>query len=335
MRGVLRYFVIRALLVVPTVFIMLATVFFIMRVLPGDPVIALIGTRASAERIAEFRHFLGLDQPLHVQFFQYLAKIATGDFGLTVTRDRTIVAALQEAIPATAELSVFAMIIAVLFGVGSGLVGVKKRGIVEKVLRAFALTGYSIPVFWLGLIFQIFFGVMLGILPISGRISGYGAPPHVTGLYVFDAILAGNIVGVVDCLSHLVLPATTLAIWIAAPISGMTRANLLRALDEDYVVTERALGLPENIIVYKYAFRNALMPVLALLGLETAGLLGGVILIENVFGIQGIGYLLITSVSQRDFNLIQGTLAYITFIVVVVNILVDLAYALIDPRVTL
>jgi peptide/nickel transport system permease protein len=334
-RSLLRYVAIRALLAVPTVFILLTTVFIIMRILPGDPVIALIGSNASPERIAIARHALGLDQPLHVQFFQYLVNIATGNLGLTVNGDRTIVETVEAAVPATAELATVAMLFAMLLGVGSGLIGARRGGIVDRAVRGSVLVGYSLPIFWVGLVLQIFFGMTLRIFPISGRISGFGAPLHVTGLYVLDSILAGNIVQLVDSLSHLVLPGLTLGFWIGAPISGMTRANLLKALNEDYVVTERALGLSENTIVYKYAFRNALLPVMAFLGLEVSILLGGSILVESVFGIPGIGNLLILAVNQRDFNLIQGTLAYITFIVVVVNILVDVACALIDPRVTL
>jgi peptide/nickel transport system permease protein len=334
-RSLLRYFAIRAVLAIPTIFILLTTVFFLMRVLPGDPVLALIGSNASAERIAQARHFLGLDQPLEVQYVRYLADMITGNLGSTINGDRTIVETIQTAIPATVELAVSAFLFAMLFGVVSGLIGARRGGMTDRTVRGFVLVAYSLPIFWVGLVFQIVFGIVLGVLPISGRISGFGGPPHVTGLYVLDSILAGNIVELVDSLSHLVLPALTLGIWIAAPISALTRSNLLKALNEDYVVTERAMGLPENTIVYKYAFKNALLPVMALLGLQVSILLGGSILVESVFGIPGIGSLLIVSVTQRDFNLIQGTLAYITFIVVVINLLVDVTYALIDPRVSL
>lgn len=221
-----------------------------------------------------------------------------------------------------------------IIGIPAGLIAaLKQGGKVDRVLRFFVLTGYSIPVFALGLIIQLIFSLYLGIFPSSGLIDSSLRPDRITGLFVVDSLLALNFPGVLSSLYHLFLPALTLGLVTVPPIAGLTRENTIKALSEDYITMSRAMGIPKNKILYKHAFRNALLPLVTYVGFRLAGLFGGAVIIEVIFSRPGLGNLLVNAIMNRDYYLIQGIIAYLAIVIAVMGIIIDISYVFIDPRV--
>jgi peptide/nickel transport system permease protein len=289
-------------------------VFILTRAAPGDPIAVLLGDQATADDIARVQKVYGLDQPLPVQFALWLKELAHGNLGESIFLQRPVTQALWERAEPTALLSLLSITIATLIGVPCGIVSAVYRGkMVDQVFTGFAMLGASIPSFWLGLVLMQIFAVSLGWFPVSG----YGGP---------GASLASRI----WCL---VLPATVLGLLNSALIIRFTRASMLDVLGEDYVRTARAKGLGEDVVVLKHALRNALVPIVTVIGLTVALLIGGAVVTETVFGLPGVGNLVVSAVIRRDYPVIQGALLVVAVIYVVINFLIDLLYTVLDPRV--
>ena len=340
----LAYLLRRVLLTIPTfVALMFATfvalmfaTFVAIRLVPGDPVEVRVGEHGiSPERLAEFRHELGLDLPVWKQFLAYVWQLLHGDFGTSVATQQKVLSEFLTLFPATLELSFFAMMLALLIGVPAGAVAAVKRGsYFDQALMSVATIGYSMPIFWWGLLLIMFVAVNLGLTPVSGRIDlirFYFEP--VTGFMTVDALLSGQDGAFLDALHHLVLPAIVLGTVPLAVVARMTRSSMLEVLSEDYVRTARAKGLSPTRVFGLHALRNALLPVVTVIGLSISGLLAGAVLTETIFSWPGVGKWLIDSISRRDYPALQGGVMLVSMVVITVNVIVDLLYGVINPRI--
>lgn len=327
------YIATKLLMAILMLFILLVMVFVVMRVLPGDPVAIMAGQNVPQEEIERIRHQLGLDRPLQEQFLSYVSDMLTGNLGESLRTHRAVTIELASAYPTTVELTIVSLLIGIL-GLPAGIVSVlKKDSIIDHFLRGFMLGGYSIPPFLLGMLLQIFFGWYLGILPISGRFPATLSVPKITGLYTLDSLIALNPNLFIESIKYLALPSVTLGLGMMPLIHRMARASILDQMREDYITTARAKGIPERIVVYKHALRNALLPIITVIGLSLSGLLGGTVLIETVFSLPGLGRLLVTGLLNRDFPVVQAVVLTYAIVVVVVNTAIDILYAVVDPRV--
>jgi peptide/nickel transport system permease protein len=328
------YLLRRLLLTIPILLGVSMLVFFMLHSAGGDPATLMLGSRADPDAIAELRAELGLDRPLWVQYGDFLSGAVRGDFGRSYRSNSPVVAEIAARFPATIELAVAAMGIAVVVGVVVGTVAaVRRHTVFDYLSSAGVLLGISIPTFWLGIILIIVFGLWLRWLPISGRVDPrLGADPSVPFLTV-TSLLQGNWSVAGDALRHLILPALTLAAWPAAIVARMTRASLLESLGQDYARTARGKGLPERLIVVRHAARNALLPVLTVVGLEFGTLLGGAVVTETIFAWPGLGQLTVAAIGARDYQVIQGVVVLLAAVFVVLNLMVDVLYAVLDPRI--
>lgn len=335
--GSLRaYFLTRLLLAVPMLLILLTVVFLLMRVAPGDPISAALGGRLSREELDRRRHEAGYDKPVVVQYFDYLGNVARFDFGTTILDNRTVTSVIVQNGAATLELTLFAMLVAVTVGVSVGLVAGRFRDTPLDVTgRMFGIVIYAAPVFFLGFLAQLVFGKWLGLLPTSGRAS-----PIVqfemdtpTNLFVVDSIVTGNWEALWDVLRHLVMPAVTLGLVIGGVFIRLVRVNVLQTLKGDYVEAARARGVPERHVVFRHAFRNALVPVVTVMGLQFALLLSGAILTEQTFNWPGLGSELVRYLNNRDYIAVQGIITFTGLVVVLASLTIDVVTAWIDPRV--
>jgi len=337
MGGITRYALQRLLLTIPMLLILLTLVFLILRVMPGDPVAAMLGGRnVSPELMDEYRHKMGVDRPIPVQYAEYLGSIIRGDFGKSFSTSKPVVSEIFLRFPATLELAFFGLIFAWIFGFGTGLIAaVRVDRPIDHIVRVFHIGSFAMPLFWLGLMLQVIFAVKLGWLPVATRIGGRIAFTFQskTGFYLLDAILSGNGKVIADVAKHLVLPSITLGFAQAGLLGRMTRASMLEVLDQDYVTTARAKGLAERVVVMSHALRNAMIPIVTVFGLQFAILMGGAVLTETVFSWPGIASFLVRSIESRDWPAIQGAIVFIAIFISVINLLVDIAYSFIDPRV--
>jgi dipeptide transport system permease protein len=310
--------------------------FVAIRLVPGDPVEVRVGERSmSPERLAYFRHELGLDQPVWKQFLDYVWRLAHGDFGVSLSSQQKVLTEFLTLFPATLELSFFAMLLAIAVGVPAGaFAAVKRGGVYDQALMTISLFGYSMPIFWWGLLLIMFVSVRLGLLPVSGRIDlinySFDQP---TGFMTIDALMSDQQGAFFDALRHLVLPAIVLGTVPLAVIARMTRSSMLEVLNEDYVRTARAKGLAPRRVIGVHALRNALLPVVTVIGLSVSGLMAGAVLTETIFSWPGVGYWLIDSIGRRDYPALQGGVLLISTVVIGVNLIVDLVYGVIDPRI--
>jgi dipeptide transport system permease protein len=331
----LRFILNRLALVVPTFLGISILSFAFIRLLPGDPIDVLAGERSmSAERRAQLIHQFGLDQPIWQQYVDYLWKALHGDLGTSLTTAHPITGEFLTLFPATIELAVCATIVATVIGVVLGILAATQRGKwLDQLTMGAALVGYSMPIFWWGLLLIIVFAVGLHWVPVSGRISlDYYFKP-VTGFMLIDSILSGQKGAFASAVQHLILPTVVLATIPLAVIARQTRSAMLEVLGEDYVRTARSKGLSNARVTGIHAFRNALIPVVTTIGLQVGTLLAGAILTETIFSWPGIGKWMIDAIGHRDYTVVQGGLLLIALIVMVVNLLVDVLYALINPRI--
>lgn len=329
-----RYLITRLALVLPMVLILLTMVFVLMRVAPGDPISAALGGQLSPQQIAERRAAAGYDRPLLVQYGDYLGNVVTGNFGQTVSDNRPVSDIIIENGGATLTLTVAALLVAVGLGVPFGLLAGRFRDSVpDGVLRVFGILTYAAPVFFVGLLAQLFFGRYLGWLPTSGQSSPTTFVPEHTHILLVDTLIAGDVSGFVDALEHLILPAVTLGLLVTGIFLRLVRVNVMQSLRGDYIEAARARGVPEGAVVYRHAFRNALVPVVTVMGLQAALLLSGAVLTEQTFNWPGLGGQLISYLNNRDYTAVQGIITVFALVVVVVSFLIDLVNALVDPRV--
>ncbi len=332
-----QYIIQRVASTIPMLLILIVVVFLILRVIPGDPAQAMLGGRnVSADYIERVREKMGLNDPLHIQFFDYIWGLVRGDFGTSFRTDEPVLHELLIRVPATLELAFYGMGIAVLLGVSTGAwAAVRSDTFIDHGLRLFHIGAFAVPLFWMGLMFQIIFAVYLGWLPVGNRLEALTMATFdpITRFYTLDALIKGDFGLFLEALRHLILPALTLGIIQAGLLGRMTRANMLEILDKDYVKTARSKGLVERIIIFKHALRNALIPILTVFGLQFAILIGGAVLTETIYAWPGVARFLITSVNARDFPSIQGAIVMIAIFITTINLLVDIVYAQLDPRV--
>ncbi len=330
----LRFVVRRLLLLVPILLGLSLLVFLWIRALPAGPAESLLGERATAATIAQIERQYGLDKPIHIQYWRYLKTVGSGDLGTTIRTRRPVTDELKERFPATIELTVAALLFSVLLGVPLGFVAAKRYGTwVDHTSLVVSLIGISIPVFFLAILLKYLFAVKLGLLPTVGRISVLINLDHPTNFYTIDALIAGDLGAFWDVLKHLMLPAIALGSIPLAVVARITRAALLDLQNEDYVRTARAKGLAPRIVDFRHIFRNALLPITTIIGLQTGLLLSGAVLTETVFAFPGMGTWLVEAIRQRDFPVLQGGILFVSLVFVLVNLLVDVSYAFINPRI--
>lgn len=334
----LRFVMTRLGLVVPTFLGIILLTFTLIRLVPGDPVEVRVGERGiSPERRAEMLHQMGLDQPLYVQFFDYVGGVLQGDLGISVITQRPVMDEFLALFPATVELAVFAMIFATMIGLPVGVIAAVRRGsIFDHTVMGASLTGYSMPIFWWGLLLILFFSVNLGWTPVAKRLGEDFFINEITGFMLIDTLLdedPSNKGAFFSALHHLVLPTIVLGTVPLAVIARMTRSAMLEVLGEDYIRTARAKGLGIYRIVAVHALRNALIPVVTVIGLQVGALMGGAILTETVFSWPGIGKWLLESIGRRDYPALQGGVLVIAALVMATNLAVDLTYGLLNPRI--
>ncbi|MDR6754755.1 dipeptide transport system permease protein [Mycoplana sp. BE70] len=331
----LRFIFGRLAVLIPTFIGVSIIAFSFIRLLPGDPVMLMSGERVmSPARHAELMNQLGLDRPLYIQYFDYLGGLLTGDFGSSIVTKRPVLEDFLQLFPATLELSLCAIIVAVCLGIPAGVLAAVKRGSwLDQTIMGAALVGYSMPIFWWGLLLIIFFSGYLGWTPVSGRISLMYFFPPVTGFMLIDSLLSGQSGAFKSAVTYLILPTVVLATIPLAVIARQTRSAMLEVLGEDYVRTARSKGLSPFRIVGVHALRNAMIPVITTIGLQVGVLLAGAILTETIFSWPGIGKWMVDSVFKRDYAVVQGGLMLIAGVIMLVNLLVDLTYGLVNPRI--
>jgi len=342
--GLRDYVITRLLLTIPMVLLLLTIVFIVMRVLPGNPVQLRFEKNADPALVASMTHQLGLDKPLYVQYLEYFWGLLHGDFGTSMAGSFEPVAPqILSRFPATLELTLYSFVIAVIVGVLLGALGARKKGVVDDSVKIFGILIYAWPVFFLGMILQLIFGIWLRMLPVSGRLDAGVIPTSLvvssyniqTGLYTIDSVLSGNLSEFVNAVRHLILPAIALGLVISGVFVRMTRTNMMETMRADFVTAARARGLKERTVVFSYALRNALLPIVTIMGLQFALLLSGAILTETEFNILGVGTYLVDRVNFRDYTAVQGTVVFLAILISSVSLIVDILYAYLDPRVRL
>ena len=336
----LKIFIVgRALALIPTILILITLVFFIMRVLPGDPVIAIVGMKAPMERVMELRRELGLidengnEIPLVTQYFNYLSKLIQGDFGRSlIWGKRLVLVEIMEHLPATIELAIAGFLVSIILGVSLGVIGAGRGGKTNNAVRVYGAVTYALFIPWIGMMFQLVFSVWLKILPVGGRIGVGLEPPTYTGLYILDSLISNRLDSLISSLRHITLPAITLGLVISGVFSRITRTSVEEVLRQDFVVAARARGLQEYKIMM-HVLKNSFIPILTMMGLQLALLMTGAVLTETTFSWPGMGTFLLERIQYRDYTTVQGTVVFFALIVALVNLIVDIFYAYIDPRI--
>ena len=331
----LRFLLTRVALLIPTFLGVTVLAFFLIRLVPGDPIEVRVGERGiSPERLAQLRAEMGLDRPLFEQYLDYLGSVLTGDLGTSIISQAPVLDEFLTLFPNTIELALCAIVFATLVGLPAGILAAVKRGTVfDHTVMATSLTGYSMPIFWWGLLLILLFSVTLGWTPVSGRLSALYYVEPVTGFLLIDALMSEEEGAFGDALRHLVLPTIVLGTIPLAVIARMTRSAMLEVLGEDYIRTARAKGLGLGAIIGVHALRNALIPVVTVIGLQVGTLLGGAILTETIFSWPGIGKWLVESINRRDYPALQGGILLIAALVMLTNLIVDILYGVLNPRI--
>ncbi len=332
-----NFLITRVLLTIPMILILVTMVFVVMRILPGDPIRSQLGPKVSAEQAAAISERLGLNRPLYVQYFEFLWRMIRLDFGNALTQgQRPIREELGERLPATIELTLPAMTFTVILGIFSGAFAAKNRKApVDFAIRIFSIIVYAIPVFFMGLLFQILFAVRIPLLPLAGRLEATLLRDFqpITNFYILDAILQQDWRTLGSLLRHLAMPALTLGLILTGPFIRLTRVNMIETLQTDFITAGRARGLPEKRLVYRHALRNTFIPILTLIGLQFALLLAGAVLTETTFSWPGMGRYLVKRIELRDYTAVQSVIAVFALFVGGISVLVDVLYAFIDPRI--
>ncbi len=324
----------RLLLLIPTMFGLSILLFAWVRALPGGPAVALLGEKSTPEAIARINELFGFDRPLHEQYFIWVSRLLQGDFGTSIQTSRPVVDEFLRRFPATIELTVLALVIAVGIGVPLGYFAARRYGKpADHISVVFSLIGITIPVFFLAFILKYIFAVQLGWLPSDGRQSPRINATHPTGFYVWDGIITGEFDASWNAIVHMILPAVALATIPLAIIVRITRASVLEVQNADFVRTGRGKGVPKSVLRSRFIMRNAMLPVVTTIGLQTGLLISGAVLTETVFAFPGIGSFLASAIFQRDFPVLQGFIIFIAIAYALINLAVDLLYTLIDPRV--
>ena len=332
----LPYVLRRLALLVPTLLGMSILTFSLIHLVPGDPAQVMLGERATPQAIENLRAELGLDRPLYVQYGRFLGGLLAGDLGRSLKTREKIVIEMADRFPATFELALAAILFSSVFGVFAGILAARyRRSFFDVFVMAGSLAGVSMPIFWLGLLVILLFSVTLGWLPLAGRIAPAFAVPKLTGFLLIDTLAAGKPLAFLDAVRHLVLPAVVLGTIPLAVIARMTRAAVLDVLTQDYVRTAWAKGLPESRVLLVHVLKNALIPTITVIGLQFGYLLGGAIITETIFAWPGVGRWLVLAVAARDFRAVQGGVLLLATVFVLVNLVVDLLYAVADPRIRL
>ncbi len=330
----LRYVIKRVLTIIPVLLGVSILVFSFVRMIPGDPATIMLGERATPENIASVREQLGLNKPVYEQYAIFLGNALRGDLGRSVLRQEAVTQEILRRFPATIELTLGAILVALSIGIPAGIISAIRRGSwFDTASMLVALTGVSMPIFWLGLMLIFLFAVVLHVLPTGARLDSGTEFQSVTNFLLLDTILKGDFVHFVQALKHLALPALALGTIPMATIARMTRSSMLEVLSADYIRTAHAKGLKERVVVVKHALRNAWLPVITVVGLQVGRLLSGAILTETVFSWPGIGRWLVDAIYTRDYPIVQGATLMIATVFVGVNVIVDLLYAWVDPRI--
>lgn len=330
----LRYLVRRLLLLVPILFGVSVLIFFWVRALPGSPAESLLGERATPQLVEHYRHLYGFDRPIYVQYWKYVQTLINGDLGVSIADHRHVSQEIRDRFPATVELAVAAMLFAILLGVPLGFFAAKRYGgVFDQVSLVVSLVGISVPIFVLAVLLKWLFAVHWHWLPSVGRIDIRSDVRHPTNFYILDAILTKDWHTLWDVIKHLILPAIALGSIPLAVVMRITRAAVLDVQNEDYVRTARAKGLPPLTVDRRHVLRNALLPVSTIIGLQTGLLLSGAVLTETVFAYPGMGSWLRDAIFNRDYPVLQGGVLFLALVFVLVNLVVDLSYALINPRI--
>jgi peptide/nickel transport system permease protein len=329
-----KFIVRRLLLLIPILIGLSILVFLWIRALPGGPAQALLGERATPATVAQIERSYGLNKPVYVQYWLYVKRVGSGDFGTSTSSRRAVTDELRERFAATIELAIAAMIFAVVFGIPLGFMGAKNYGgPLDNLSLVLTLIGVSLPIFFLAILLKYTFAVKLGLLPTVGRISPLIDIPHPTNFYLLDSLLAGDMNAFWDVSKHLILPAIALGSIPLAIIARITRASVLDVQNEDYVRTARAKGLAPRVVDERHIMRNALLPIVTIIGLQTGLLLSGAVLTETVFAWPGLGTWLVDAIDQRNYPVLQGGILFVAFIFVLANLVVDISYAFINPRI--
>ena len=346
-----RYILRRLLSVIPTLIGVTLVIFLFQRLIPGDPAVAMLGEHANAENVARIREQFGLDKPAFLdrdalaegdlpgffdsQYVRYFGRLLQFDLGESIHRRIPIAETLKERFPATVELSLLAMSIALVVGIPIGILSASRRNsFLDGATMIGSLVGVSVPIFWLGIMEIMFFAVIMKWLPSGSRLSSGIVIKPITNLLLLDSLLTGNWVGFKDAFLHILMPAISLATIPTAFITRMTRSSMLDVLQEDYIRTASAKGLSERIVLFRHALKNAFLPVITIIGIQAGTLLAGAVLTETIFSWPGIGKWVYDSILGRDYPIVQGVTLLIAIIFLVVNLLVDLSYALLDPRIS-
>jgi len=345
-----RYILRRLISVIPTLIGVTFVIFMFQRLIPGDPAVAMLGEHAAPENIARIREQLGLNRPLFLdrdslvqgdlggffdsQYVRYLSRLVKLDLGNSIHRRIPVAETLGLRFPATVELALLSMLIAIFVGIPVGIISAARRNsLIDGVSMMGSLVGVSMPIFWLGLMEIMLFAVILGWLPTGGRLSTGVQIQSITGLYLVDSLLTWNIPGFVDALKHIIMPAIALATIPMAIIARMTRSSMLDVMQEDYIRTATAKGLAERVVLFRHALKNAFLPVITIIGIQAGTLMAGAVLTETIFSWPGIGKWVYDAILGRDYPIVQGGTLLIAIIFVFFNLLVDISYAFLDPRI--
>ena len=321
---------------IPVLFGISFLVFLLMHLAPGDPISLLLGDDATQEEIERTRREWGLDKPILIQYAEFISRAVRGDFGKSLKFGEPVVKLVFERLPATIELALASLFVALIISIPIGVYSaIKHDSIFDHAGMSLALIGVSLPNFWLGIMLIYFFGGQLNLLPVAGRID-YGIQVQpITRLYLVDSLLTGNLPAFWSAFKHILMPAVTLGTSLAAIVTRITRSSILEVMRQDYVTTARAKGLSERSVIWRHILRNAMITILTILGLQLGALLNGSVITETVFSYPGIGDLLIQAISLRDYKLAQGLILFFAVMYFTVNLLVDLLYTLVDPRIKL
>ena len=329
-----RYIAKRLLLLIPVLLGVSILSFALIHLAPGDPARTIAGDRASPQIIEAMQEKYGLDKPMIVQYWIWLRHVLKGDFGRSIVTNERILVEIIDRLPNTVELTFVSMFIAIAVGAMAGIISASRQySMLDYTTMGIALFGVSMPVFWLGIMLMMIFGVFLRWLPLGGRIDTLIPFQRISGLYLFDSIITWNWRAFVSSLRYLILPSVALATIPMATIARVTRSSMLEVLRQDFIRTERAKGLSERLVIFKHAARNALLPVITVIGLNFGLLLAGAILTETIFSWPGIGRYVVKAVQMRDYPAVQGCVLFFAFMFVVVNLITDVLYAYIDPRI--